>query len=135
MFTLHPQLNVETYEITSWDLCQVRLMNDRNYPWLVLVPQVPNIKELFDLKKADRERLMDETTHAASLLAGMTQADKINVATLGNMVPQMHVHVIARYESDLAWPRPVWGVFPADPYGEDELKEALTYMKGHFRAP
>jgi len=135
MFKLHPQLHVDTKEVARWDLCRVLLMNDRNYPWLVLVPQRPNVTEMHQLKPEDRAQLMEEIAQAAQFLEAMTQADKINVAALGNVVPQLHIHIIARFETDLAWPRPIWGVLPVDPYTDDEMTETLSYMKAHLRPP
>ena len=135
MFKLHPQLNIETYQVFDWPLCQVRLMNDRSYPWLILIPRKADVEELFDLTVEERARLTEETTHAAKHLRAMTQADKMNVATLGNMVPQLHVHVIARFRNDLAWPKPIWGAMPPIPYEDDELAEAIKYMRATFPPP
>ena len=135
MFKLHPQLYVDTVEITRWPLCRVLLMNNRVYPWLVLVPQRVNVTEIHHLGAEDRARLVEEIAHAAQFLETMTKADKLNVAALGNVVPQLHVHIIARFETDLAWPRPVWGVVPGEPYSEEEMAETLGYMKTHLTPP
>jgi diadenosine tetraphosphate (Ap4A) HIT family hydrolase len=91
-------------------------MNDSRYPWLILVPRKTRIAELFDLSKADREHLMEEVALAARCLKDISGATKINVGALGNLVPQLHVHVVARHLGDPAWPGPVWGHSPAVPY-------------------
>ena len=101
-------------------------MNERSWPWLVLVPRRPGLIEIIDLEPADRLRLMEEIARAAEALCRLYRPDKMNVAALGNVVPQLHVHVIARFRSDPAWPRPVWGVKPArEPYEEPALSEAV----------
>ncbi len=128
MFTLDPRIEADTIDLAVWPLCRVRLMNDRTYPWLILVPQRPDVTELHHLEPPDRTRCMQEVALAARLLEETTQADKINVAALGNVVPQLHIHVIARYKSDPAWPRPVWGVKEAEPYDEASLAHILRLL-------
>lgn len=135
MFTLHPQLEKDTVEVAVWPLCRVLLMNDSTYPWLILVPQRPDLREMHDLPPPDRNRLMQEMALASSLLQAATGAEKMNVATLGNMVPQLHVHVIARFSSDAAWPRPVWGVVPATPYTPEALTEMLDRLRTALTPP
>jgi diadenosine tetraphosphate (Ap4A) HIT family hydrolase len=116
---LDPRLAADTLSVGRLPLCQVRLMNDAHYPWLILVPERAAARELFDLDDADREQLMREVTGVAGVLCRLCGADKMNVAALGNVVAQLHVHVIARFVSDPAWPAPVWGKLPAAPYGDD----------------
>ncbi|MBY0431853.1 MAG: HIT domain-containing protein [Rhodospirillales bacterium] len=123
MFTLHPRLAADTIELARWELSLVLLMNDSAYPWLILVPRRPEITEIFQLAAEDRNRLMEEITRASRILDQGWRPRKINVAALGNMVPQLHVHVLARFEEDPAWPHPVWGVASACPYADGELAE------------
>lgn len=115
-FTLHPQLVADTVEVGDLALCRVLLSNDANYPWLILVPRRPDIVELIDLTAVDRAALSAEIDAAARALKATVPCDKLNVAALGNMVPQLHVHIIARRHGDPAWPKPVWGAVPAIAY-------------------
>lgn len=134
-FALHPRLAADTIGVARWPLCRVLLMNDRQYPWLILVPALPDIREIHDLAATDRHRLTDETCAAAAALQRLFAADKMNVAALGNVVPQLHVHVIARHVDDPAWPRPVWGVTPPVPYESPELAERLALLRAELSAP
>jgi diadenosine tetraphosphate (Ap4A) HIT family hydrolase len=111
-FTLHTQLAADGLFLVDWPLCRVLRMNDAAYPWLILVPRLTDAREILDLSAADRVRLMDEIAWASQALRDACGPDKINVAALGNIVPQLHVHVIGRFASDPAWPRPVWGLAP-----------------------
>ncbi len=135
MFTLDDRLAADTVEIARWPLCRVLLMNDRTYPWLILVPQREGIAEVYELSREDRVRLVEETAQAAELLQSFTKADKMNVAALGNMVRQLHVHVIARFADDPAWPKPVWGLQPAEPYGEAELPHVVARLREAIMPP
>lgn len=117
-FALDPRLQADTFAVTDLALSTVRLMNDATYPWLVLVPRRAGLVELVDLPRAERMQLMDEIAAASQLLRRLTGCEKLNVAALGNMVRQLHVHVIGRFSADPAWPGPVWGKVPARPYGE-----------------
>lgn len=132
MFVLHERLAADTLHITDWDLCRVLLMNDSTYPWLVLVPRRHGVSEVHELDHDDRTMLMAEMADAAKRLHNLVRADKMNVAALGNVVPQLHVHVIARFTHDAAWPRPVWGVVPERPYEADALAEQLARLKQAF---
>ena len=130
--TLHKALARDTVEIVRWPLCRVLLMNDSRYPWLILVPAQLNLTEMHDLNSADQTVLMSEITRASQALTVLYAPDKINVGALGNMVPQLHIHVIARFRSDDGWPGPVWGAYPAIPYKTeaqatmiDRLRHAL----------
>jgi diadenosine tetraphosphate (Ap4A) HIT family hydrolase len=123
MFTLHERLRADTLDIARLRLSRVLLMNDSSFPWLVLVPERENVRELYDLDEKDRSVLIEEITLASRIIKHLYEPDKINVGALGNLVPQLHVHVIGRFESDRAWPGPVWGTGPAQPYG-DETREA-----------
>lgn len=115
-FTLHPRLAADTVAIADWPLSRVLLMNDARYAWLILVPRRAEVVELHDLDAADRAILIEEVARAGAGLKTITGAAKINVGALGNLVPQLHVHVVAREPGDAAWPGPVWGHSPAVPY-------------------
>jgi diadenosine tetraphosphate (Ap4A) HIT family hydrolase len=124
-FTLDPQLSADTYPVGETDLCRVLLSKDARYPWLILVPKQPGLRELHDLCAADQMRLMTDITHISHALQQAFQADKVNVAALGNMVPQLHIHIIMRYRDDAAWPGPIWGVGTAQNYSDAALTDAL----------
>jgi diadenosine tetraphosphate (Ap4A) HIT family hydrolase len=122
-FALDPQLAADTIAVKELPLSEVRLMRDANFPWLILVPRCAGAVELVDLPAADRMQLMTEISLASAALRESTHCDKLNVAALGNMVRQLHVHVIARRIGDAAWPRPVWGAAPAKPYEPGEAEK------------
>ena len=128
-FELDPVLAADTVEVTRWPMCRVLLMNDSRYPWLVLVPQRAGVTELHHLSEADRNALMGEVARAASTLEDVLTPDKINVAALGNVVSQLHVHVIARFHRDPAWPKPIWGVHPPLPYEPEPLARWLEVLR------
>jgi len=125
-FKLDDRLAGDSVPATDLPLSTVRLMNERSWPWLILVPRRPGLIEIVDLEPADRVTLIEEIARAAEALRQLYRPDKLNVAALGNVVPQLHVHIIARFRSDPAWPRPVWGVKPAlEPYDEPTLSETV----------
>lgn len=128
MFTLHPQLAADCEILTDWPLSRVLLMRDANYPWLILVPRREGIREIFELAEDDQQTLARESARLGRLLAEAFAADKINVAALGNMVPQLHIHHIARFQTDPAWPKPVWGQVPARAYAPDALAALKTRL-------
>ena len=109
---LHPQLAQDTVMVGDLPLSRLLLSNDANYPWLLLVPRRPGASEIIDLGTEDQAQLMIEIARASRALKAVTDCDKLNVAAIGNMVPQLHVHVIARRRGDPAWPKPVWGAVP-----------------------
>ena len=127
---LHSQLANDTISIGDLALSRVLLMNDAAYPWLILVPCVPGITEIIDLQEADRGALMAEISRASSTLKAITRCDKLNVAAIGNVVPQLHVHIVARRHGDPAWPKPVWGVAPPRPYAAREADELIAAIRG-----
>jgi diadenosine tetraphosphate (Ap4A) HIT family hydrolase len=127
-YELHPQLAADTHPLATFELCELRLMDDANYPWLVLVPRVAEARELVDLDAAQRHLLTDEIDRAARMLRDAFRPHKLNVAALGNIVPQLHVHVIARDENDPAWPAPVWGRVAARPYPPEMLVERVRLL-------
>lgn len=129
MFVLHERLASDTHPVCDWPLSAVLLADDATYPWLILVPRRDGLRDFHDVAAADRPALMDEIDRASTALQTVYSPDKINVAALGNMVPQLHVHVIARTADDAAWPGPVWGAAPAEPYGEAELAATLAGLR------
>lgn len=133
-FALHPQLAADTVEVTSGACCRVLLMNDSNFPWLILVPQRPGLRDFHDLAGADMTDTVAEIGAASRALQALFAADKINVAALGNMVPQLHIHVIARHTVDPAWPKPVWGVVSPRPHDAAMLAERINSLRAALTA-
>ncbi|HET8710771.1 MAG TPA: HIT domain-containing protein [Spongiibacteraceae bacterium] len=129
MFALHTQLAKDCVTIGDLPLSRVLLMNDAQYPWLVLVPRREEIVELFELPRIDQQQLLDEVAQVSAALAGHFRADKMNIAALGNIVPQLHVHIVVRYCEDAAWPKPVWGIRPVQPYGDEALRERIAELE------
>ena len=120
MFHLHDRLEADTAPVAQLPLCRVLLMDNRVWPWLILVPTQPGLTEIHQLSREDQHRLMDEIALSSRTLEALFIPDKINVGALGNLVPQLHVHVIARSKADPAWPGPVWGSGFAERYGPEE---------------
>lgn len=133
-FTLHPTLAKDTAEVTRLDLCRVQLMRDKTYPWLILVPALAGLRDLDDLDADLRVQAMDEIDRASKVLKELYRPYKINVAALGNVVEQLHIHVIARFQDDPAWPAPVWGAAPAVDYGDDERAQVQSRLAQAFDA-
>ena len=121
-FDLHSRLAADTAFVADWKLCRVLLMNDARYPWLILVPRRNDVTEIFELAPEDREMLMAEIALVSERLKHFTHAAKINVGALGNLVPQLHTHIVARNPGDAAWPGPVWGHGRAEPYSASALE-------------
>ena len=134
-FVLDQRLARDTTAVTDWKLSRILLMNDRRYPWLVLVPHRKAMVEVFDLHDYDRALLWREVSAVARGLRQVTGCQKINIGALGNIVSQLHVHIVARGEGDAAWPGPVWGKGVAEPYGGDELQSRVQEFKTLFRTP
>jgi diadenosine tetraphosphate (Ap4A) HIT family hydrolase len=128
-FQLHPTLADDTIEVAQWPLCRVILMNDSRYPWLILVPARADMKEMHDLDAADQSLLMSEIDRASRVLSDLFTPDKINVGALGNIVQQLHIHVVARFKTDDAWPGPVWGAHPPLPIEQTVLKILAERIK------
>lgn len=133
-FVLDPRLENDTFAIADWPLCQVRLIKDARYVWLVLIPKRAGITEIIDLVPIDRVRLSAEIDRAAAGLKRSVPCDKLNIAALGNMVAQLHVHVIARRKTDAAWPKPVWGLGNPEAYDDAELTALITRLNVAFGA-
>jgi diadenosine tetraphosphate (Ap4A) HIT family hydrolase len=132
-FTLDPRIADVSDFVTDLPLCTVRLMHDANYPWLLLVPRRAETAEIGDLPPSQQAQLMTEIARASTALRAAVPCDRINVAALGNAVPVLHVHVIARQVSDPAWPRPVWGSVPAKPYGEGVAERLIATLAESLR--
>jgi diadenosine tetraphosphate (Ap4A) HIT family hydrolase len=128
-FDLHPRLSADTIVVGDLPLCRLLLMNDAQYPWTILVPRRTNLREIYELRVSDQQQLWRESAQLSQLLMATFKGDKLNVAALGNMVPQLHIHHIVRFASDAAWPAPVWGKHPPRPYDEVALSERLKLLK------
>lgn len=135
-FLLDPRLAADTRPVTMLELCEVRLMDDARFAWLVLVPQRKDVIEIADLPAPERALLWQEVDRASAVLRLAVPCDKLNLGALGNVVRQLHVHVVARREGDAAWPGPVWGSGAAERYADaardalaDRLREALRWLR------
>jgi len=128
-WSLHRQLEQDTINIGDLPLSRVLVVNDANYPWLMLVPRRADAKDLTDLGEVEQGQLMTEINRVACALQSITKPDKLNIAALGNVVPQLHVHVIARRTSDAAWPRPVWGVVPPLAHDPQEIENFIRALR------
>lgn len=128
-FVLHPQLERDTTPLGDLPLSRVLIINDANYPWLLLVPRRAGAVEVIDLDEVERAQLMSEIALTSRALKEVTECDKLNVAALGNAVPQLHVHIIARRKTDKAWPKPVWGAVPPISHDAKELDRFMEAMK------
>lgn len=138
MFTLHPKLAKDTFLVGDFPLSTCRLVNNMQFPWLVLVPRVAGITEIYELSAEDQAQFLRESSWLSSQLAETFKADKMNVAALGNQVPQLHFHHIVRYQNDIAWPEPVWGYEAASYHNEslNKMKQALMLaLRGHNSMP
>ena len=129
MAALHSQLEADCLVLGRLELCHVLLMRDANYPWCILVPDRDDITEIHHLKEADQLQLMRESVRLSHALESVFSPDKLNIASLGNVVPQCHVHHVVRYHSDVAWPGPVWGRVPAREYSAEALAEVTAAIK------
>lgn len=128
MFQLNEQLKQDTVVVGQFHLCLVLLHKDANYPWVVLVPKRDRVKEIHQLAEEDQVQLIRESSRLSEVMTSLFAPKKMNIAALGNNVPQLHIHHVARYESDAAWPKSVWGAAPAKVYEADILKERLTRL-------
>jgi len=128
-FTLHPQLGKDTVLVGDLALSRVLLANDANYPWLILVPRRAGLNELIDLEENEQVQLLGEVANVARELKEITACDKLNIAALGNQVPQLHVHVIARRRNDPAWPKPIWGAAPPSNYDFSTREHLIAALR------
>ncbi len=131
-FVLDPRLAAESTPLGELALCQVLLMDDARFPWILLVPKRAGLVEIIDLGAQDLQRLMSEIATASGVLEAATSPYKLNVAALGNVVRQLHVHIIARFENDAAWPSPVWGKGERVPYQPVQRAEFLGKLRQGF---
>lgn len=133
MFTLDPRLQQDTIRLGEFPLSLLLLMNDFTYPWLILVPKRAGIREIYQLAPADQQQLLWESSHLAETLAALFRPDKLNIAALGNVVPQLHLHHVVRFGTDPAWPAPVWGKAPAVPYHPEQVEALCARLLPHLR--
>lgn len=131
-FVLDERLRADSVSVLDQPLCEVRLMNDARFAWLVLIPRRPGLVEIGDLDAPGQATLWHECMLAADALRAVAPCDKLNLGALGNIVHQLHVHVVARYVGDAAWPGPVWGHGKAQPYGEAELRARVEALRRAF---
>lgn len=128
-FRLDPQLEKDTVLVAEWHLCQVRLMNDSRYPWAILIPKVEGVSEIHQLADEQQQLLLGESVRLSKALEQLFAPHKLNVAALGNMVRQLHIHHIVRFEDDASFPRPVWGIGDAVPYEAEALNETVNGLQ------
>jgi len=133
LFQLHPRLKQDCITIGRFDLCQLLMMNDSQYPWFILVPEKANITEIYQLSKADQHTLTQESSYLSENLAMLYKADKMNIAAIGNLVPQLHLHHVVRYQTDQAWPAPIWGKFAAIPYTPQQMTDNINWVKKQLK--
>jgi diadenosine tetraphosphate (Ap4A) HIT family hydrolase len=129
---LHPKLEADSVFIKDLELCQVRLINNAKFPWILLVPRVENMVEIIDLDASQQVQLMQEIITTSSVLKELFAPDKLNIGALGNIVPQLHIHVIARYKTDEAWPNPVWNSGVRAEYDMDTLNQRIMALNAVY---
>lgn len=134
-FVLDPRLDADTLELGELGLCRALLMDDARFPWLVLVPRIAGARELIDLDAGDQQALLAEVVRAGRGLEALARPDKLNIATLGNVVAQLHIHVVARHAGDAAWPGPVWGFGTREPYRATERAARLAELRSALALP
>ena len=132
MFKLDARLEADTFFIHDLPLCSVLLMNDSQFPWLILVPRVDGVTEIIELSDAQQQQFLSESAQVSRLLQSQFSPDKLNVAALGNVVSQLHIHHVARYKSDIAWPKPIWGAQAVVAYPEDKAAALVDVLKKAF---
>ncbi len=128
-FSLHPQLEKDTIFIGKLNLSNILLMNDSRYPWIILVPRIENAVDITDLTTENRLELIEEINQVATAIKQHYQPDRLNIAMLGNIVPQLHCHIIARFKTDFAWAKPVWGIGDANPYTTIEKEKTIKLLR------
>ena len=128
-FVLDAQLTKDTHFVCELSLCQVLLANDSQFPWLILVPTVPQVRELYQLAEEQQHQFLKESAQVCEALQTLFCPDKLNVAALGNVVSQLHIHHVARFANDIAWPAPIWGRLPAVPYSSDAAQDRVARIK------
>jgi diadenosine tetraphosphate (Ap4A) HIT family hydrolase len=131
-FILQPRLKQDCIELGRFQLCLLLLMNDSQYPWFILVPEKPEISEIYQLNKSDQTLIIEESSYLSENLAQIYDADKMNIASLGNIVSQLHIHHIVRYQTDKTWPSPVWGKLDPIPYTPSEIATIKATLATHL---
>jgi len=134
MFTLHRQLAADTVEVARLDVSWVLLSRDANYPWFILVPAIDGAREFHHLDAGVQQKILLESAQLASAIERIYRPDKLNIAALGNVVPQLHIHHIARFATDAAWPAPVWGKLPPKHFAGEELAVAARAMATELKS-
>jgi len=134
-FVLDRRLAADTRLVGDFELSRVLLMDDARFPWLILVPRQAGLRELIELPRAQQHIVLDEINRSAHVLHALHRPDKLNIAALGNVVAQLHVHVVARHTADAAWPRPVWGVGEREPYAPDAGATRLAALRAALHFP
>ncbi|MCG8394807.1 MAG: HIT family protein [Pseudomonadales bacterium] len=129
MASLHPRLAADTRVLGETDLCWLRWMNDRRFPWLIVVPKRNGLREWHHLPVPEQQAVLEQVNTLAARLERVTGADKINIGALGNLVPQLHIHIIARFQDDPCWPGPVWGQGQPEPWEEGDTPDWLGKLK------
>ena len=132
MIKLHPQLEKDCFILGEFKLCSLLLLNDANYPWFILLPNREDVSEIHQLSKTDQQQLMTESMFFSRCLEQVFRPDKLNIAALGNVVPQLHIHHIARFKTDACWPAPVWGAAKAINYETEQLKIIKNQLLNWF---
>jgi diadenosine tetraphosphate (Ap4A) HIT family hydrolase len=132
VFTLHPRLAADTFVVGDMTLCRLLLMDDAQYPWFILVPRREGAREIYQLAEADQQQLLRESAALSRAAMAAFAGEKLNVAALGNVVPQLHVHHIVRFAGDPAWPRPVWGAHPPQPYTDAARASRVAALRPHL---
>lgn len=128
-FILHPQLEKDTFFIGSLKVADILLMNDSRYPWIILVPRINNVCDIMDLQDTERTKFNEEIHHVAGLIKKVYRPERINIAMLGNIVPQLHCHIIARFKEDFAWAKPVWGIGESIPYTKEQQEKMIPLLQ------
>ena len=128
-FQIHSQLKEDSYLVGYFKLCQLRLIDDSQYPWFILLPQIADIEQIHQLNEAQRTLLWQESHQLSLRLMTLYQPDKLNVAAIGNLVPQLHLHHVVRFKQDQCWPKPIWGQCPMKPYLTVERETLIAKLQ------
>lgn len=133
-FTLDERLQADCFEVADLTLSRLLLLDNETVPWLILVPKIADVTELIDLTAEQQSQLLDEINQVSQIVKRLFSPDKLNVAAIGNVVKQLHVHVIGRYKNDPVWPSPVWGNLQDQPYHEEQLQTRLALIRNALKA-
>jgi diadenosine tetraphosphate (Ap4A) HIT family hydrolase len=133
-FSLHERLEADSVALADWPLCRLLLARESRWPWLILVPMRAGLREIVDLEPQDRARLIEEIADGQRLLTALYRPDKLNLGAIGNLVSQLHIHLVARFVGDPAWPKPIWGQFDPAPLAEAALAARLAEIRAALAA-